>query len=95
MRKLITTAMILLVGCVTTGWDKKDKDGVTNSCKIELSMHFPDEVCNVFCNCMVDKMEVDVPEFDKAKAKQWLNGEKGKVAGKACSEKVVKQFGRK
>lgn len=90
MRKMfsIIAMAVLATSCVTTGWEKQDKDNTVTSCKLELSMFYRDPVPTLFCTCMVDKMEKAVPEFNKEEAQAWLNGAEGQKAGAECTKET-------
>lgn len=97
MRRMfsIIATTVLVASCVTTGWDKTEKDSALNSCKMEISQFYMEPIPSLFCACMADKMEKEVPEFNQETAKQWLNGENGKRAGFECGLQLKKQLTEK
>ena len=93
MRKLtLIPLLVLAVSCATTGWEKKDKDIITASCTNEIGQLHKEPVPSIFCGCMVDRMEKDVPEVTEEKAKAWLKSTVGQKAGNDCSIATSKKL---
>lgn len=87
MRKLLSIlVLVMTVGCATTsGWTKESRDEAMVSCSAALTISgYPVEITTIYCPCMTEKMQEDIPAFTDESVNAWFDSGSAGIAKAYC-----------